>query len=147
MSGSISYELFKAKDLLQSISILSPTIAQGAAITFDTNKVLLGDAITHTLGSTEFNLLVPGYYSVIFTVFAGNIDVTNNASIALMVDNSIVPGTTIHSSIPGINAVVGLTTQNVVEVLPNTTSILKVINTTTNSATFTNPNIVIQKIG
>jgi hypothetical protein len=132
--------------VLEAVSLTNQTVAAGAAVPFDTNLVSLGNGIIHTPGGTGFNLVAPGVYRITFT---GTITptTTTTASVALAVNNSIIPGTTISASVPAVGSHAALTTQAIVQVSPFMGVVITVVNPTSGVEIFTNPNIIIERIG
>jgi len=131
--------------LLEAVSLINQTVAAGLAVPFDTNLVLLGHGIIHTPGGTDFNLIVPGIYKVTFT---GTVTpaTTTTASVALAINGFKIPGTAVSQTVvAGTHA--ALATQAIVQVSQFISTVLTVVNPTTDTETFTNPNIIIQRIG
>jgi hypothetical protein len=132
--------------LLEAVSLINQTVLAGLAVPFDTNLVLLGNGIIHTPGGTDFNLLAPGIYRVTFTGTVTPTTITT-ASAGLALNGSIIPGTTISASVPAIGQHAALATQAIVQVSQFISTVLTVVNPTANTEIFTNPNIIIEKIG
>lgn len=132
---------------LQAISLKQQTVLPNLAIPFDTNQVLSGNDILHTVDSTEFYLKAPGVYKVTFTASVDRLilDLDLSLGIALALNGYIIPGSTVtQTAVTGI--VSNLYTQAIVQTLTFVNNILTVVNTSNNSEIFTNPNIIIQKI-
>lgn len=130
--------------VLQATSLVPQVVAAGVAVPFDTNLVSLGNGIIHIPGGTDFNLLAPGVYRVTFT---GSVTpVGTIAGVAISVNGSTVTGTTVTETvIAGETA--ALATQAIVQVSPFISTVVRIINPTAGTETFTNPNIIIEKIG
>jgi len=130
--------------LLQAIALVPQTVAAGFAVPFDTNLINQGNVIIHAAGGTDFNLIIPGIYRVTFT---GSVTpVGTSAGVALALNSSIIPGTTVTETvIAGTNA--SLATQAIVQVSPFISTVLTVVNPTAGVEAFTNPNVIIEKIG
>ncbi len=131
--------------LLQAVSLTQQTVAAGMAVPFDTNLVTLGHGIIHTPGGTDFNLLAPGVYRVTFT---GSVDpaTLNVAGVALAINGAIIPGTTVTETVVA-GSTAALATQAIIQVSPFISTVLTVVNPTAGTEVFTNPNIIIEKIG
>ena len=130
--------------LLQAISLVPQVVLAGLAVPFDTNLVNQGNGIIHTPGGTDFNLIQPGIYRVTFT---GSVTpVGTIAGVALALNGSIIPGTTVTETVVAATTA-ALATQAIVQVSPFISTVLTVVNPTAGTETFTNPNIIIEKIG
>ena len=130
--------------LLEAISLVPQTVLAGLAVPFDTNLVNLGNGIIHTPGGTDFNLIQPGVYRVTFTGSVTPVGTT--AGVALALNGSIIPGTTVTETVVAAT-IAALATQAIVQVSPFISTVLTVVNPTAGIETFTNPNIIIEKIG
>lgn len=133
------------KSALEAVSVGNKTVAAGLAVQFDTNLVTEGNAIIHAPSGTDFNLIAPGIYRVTFT---GTVTptTTGTASVALAINGSVVQATTVSQTVaPGTHA--ALATQLLVQVSPFLSTVVTVVNPTTDTEIFTNPNIIIEKIG
>lgn len=134
----------KRINVLQAISLVPQTVATTAAVPFDTNLVTEGFGIIHTAGSTAFTLAIPGIYKVTFTGTVTPVGTT--AGVALALSNTIIPGTTVTETVTAGTAA-SLAAQALIEVVPFITSTITVVNPTAGTETFTNPNIIIERIG
>lgn len=132
-------------NLLQAVSLVPQVVGAGLAVPFDTNLVSLGFGIIHTPGATDFNIIKPGVYRVTFT---GSVTpaATTTAGVALAVNASIIPGTTVTETVVAATPA-ALATQAIIQVSPFISTVLTVVNPTADTETFTNPNIIIEKIG
>jgi hypothetical protein len=130
---------------IEAISVIPQTVAAGVAVPFTTNLVTSGNCIIHTPGSTDFNLVQPGLYRATFTGTVAT-DETTTAGVALAVNGSILPGTTVTETVIAGDAA-ALATQALIQVSPFMSTLLTVVNPTTGTETFTNPNIIIERIG
>ena len=130
--------------LLEAISLLPQTVLAGLAVPFDTNLISLGYGIIHTPGGTDFNLIAPGIYRVTFTGSVTPVGTT--AGVAIAVNGSIISGTTVTETVVA-GTVAALSTQAIVQVSPYISTIVRVVNPTAGTEVFTNPNIIIEKIG
>lgn len=130
---------------LQAVSIVQQTVAAGAAIPFDTNLVSSGFGIIHVPGGTDFNIVKPGIYRVTFT---GSVDpsVITAAGVAIAVNGSIIPGTTVTET-QVVGSTAALATQALVQVTPFFNTIVTIVNPTAGAAVYTNPNVIIERIG
>jgi len=132
--------------VLESISLVPQVVTTLLAVPFDTNLVNLGNGILHNIGGTDFNLLAPGIYRVTFT---GSVtpagEGTTTAGVALAINGLIIPGTTVTETVVA-GDIATLATQAIIQVLPFITTVLRVVNPTIVTETFTNPNIIIEKI-
>lgn len=133
-------------NVLEAVSLINQTVATSAAVPFTTNLVTNGFGIIHTPGGTDFNLIRPGIYRVTFT---GTVTPTTatTAGVAIALNGSIIPGTTISASVPAPGQHAALTTQALVQVTPFMGVTLTIVNPTTNTEIFTNPNVIIERIG
>ncbi|MDF2865968.1 MAG: BclA C-terminal domain [Clostridia bacterium] len=130
--------------VLQAVSLVPQTVAAGLAVPFDTNLVAIGNGIIHTPGGTDFNLIKPGIYRVTFTGSVTPVGTT--AGVALAVNGAIVPGTTVTETVIAATPA-ALATQAIIQVSPFISTVLTVVNPTAGTETFTNPNVIIEKIG
>jgi len=130
--------------LLESVSTAPQTVLSGLAVPFTTNLVSSGRGIFHLPGSTEFIITKPGLYKVTFTGTVSTVDATS-AGVALAINGIILPGTTVTET-PDATGEVALATQTLLTVLPGFNTILTVVNPTTNTQTFINPNIIIERV-
>jgi len=130
---------------LQAVSLVQQTVAAGAAIPFDTNLVSSGFGIIHVPGGTDFNIVKPGIYRVTFT---GSADpsVITAAGVAIAVNGSIIPGTTVTETV-AVGSTAALATQALIQVTPFMNTVVTIVNPTTGAEVFTNPNIIIERIG
>lgn len=132
--------------LLEAVSLTPQTVAAGAAVPFTTNLVTQGFGIIHTPGGTDFNLLQPGIYEVTFTGQVTTTDAATVAAVALAVNGTILPGTSIAENVVAGQAA-ALATQALIQVSPFISTVLTVVNPTGSPEVFTNPNIIIERIG
>lgn len=132
--------------VLQSVSLTNQTVAAAAAVPFTTNLVSSGFGIIHTPGGTDFTLVKPGIYRVTFT---GTVTPTTatTAGVAIALNGAIIPGTTVNASVPAIGDHAALATQALVQVTPFMGVVVTIVNPTTGAEIFTNPNIIIERIG
>jgi|GEM_PF-1760233 len=130
--------------VLQAISLVPQTVATLLAVPFDTNLVNLGTGIVHIPSGTDFNLLASGVYRVTFT---GSVTpVGTDAGVAIASSGTIIPGTTVNETVVA-GTIAALSTQAIIQVLPCTSAVVTIVNPTAGTETFTNPNIIIEKIG
>lgn len=150
MSNSVSYELFKAKNeeinILEAISPGSHVVAQADAIPFDTNYVLLGSGITHIPGETTFDLEAPGVYKLSFSCIGINSSASPSVAATFSLNDIIIPATFMGATTNDTNTNVMLNSQTIIQVLPNTSAIFKIINLSSNTTTFFTSNIIIEKL-
>jgi len=132
-------------DLIQAVSIVQQTVGAGLAVPFDTNLVTLGCGILHAPGGTDFNLISPGIYRVTFT---GSVDpaTLDAAGVAIAVNGTIIPGTTVTETVVA-GSTAALATQAIVQVPQCVATVVTIVNPTADTEIFTNPNIIIEKIG
>jgi hypothetical protein len=130
---------------LQAVSLVPQTVTAGAAVPFDTNLVSSGFGIIHLPGGTDFNIVKPGIYRVTFT---GSVApaATTTAGVAIAVNGSIVPGTTVTETVTA-GTPAALATQALIQVTPFMNTIITIVNPTTDTEVFTNPNIIIERLG
>ncbi|MDD2377067.1 MAG: hypothetical protein PHD15_06375 [Clostridia bacterium] len=130
--------------VLEAVSLVPQVVAAGLAVPFDTNLVNLGNGIIHVAGGTDFNLVAPGVYRVTFT---GSVTpVGTIAGVAIAVSGSIIPGTTVTETVIAATTA-ALATQAIVQVSPFISTVVTIVNPTAGTETFTNPNIIVEKIG
>jgi len=132
--------------LLEAVAIIPQIVAAGLAVPFDANLASFGNGIVHIPGTTDFNLVQPGIYKVTFTGSVTAAALITNAAVAIAINGAIIPGTTVSETVVAA-ATAGLTTQLVVQVSPCINTILTIVNPTANTEIFTNPNVIIQRIG
>ena len=133
--------------VLEAVSLTPQNVAPLLAVPFDTNLVNLGNGILHTPGETNFSLVAKGVYRITFTgSVTSNGEGVTIVGVALAINGLIISGTTVTETvIAGTTA--ALATQTIVQVAPCFSTVVTVVNPTTSTETFTNPNIIIEKIG
>jgi hypothetical protein len=126
-------------------NLSAQSVSQEAAITFDTNAILVG--ITHTAGSSDVGITSSGTYMVTFSVTAGQ-----QAQFALFRNGSVVPGG-IYGSGSGNEddfgqVIVTLTAGDVLNIVNHTskTSSVSLSNVAGGSQNNVDASIVIEKI-
>lgn len=130
--------------ILESVSTTPQTVLSGLAVLFTTNLVCSGKGIFHLPGTTEFIITNPGLYRVTFTGTVSTVEATS-AGVALALNGLIIPGTTVTET-PEPSGEVALATQTLLTIMPCFNYNLTVVNPTTNTQTFINPNIIIERV-
>lgn len=130
---------------LESVSLVAPTVTTGAAVPFDTNRVYRGFGIFHIPGGTDFNIVKPGIYRVTFTGSVTPATLTS-AGVAIAINGTIIPGTTVTETVVA-GSIAALSTQTLVQVTPFMNTIVTIVNPTAGTEGFTNPNIIIERLG
>lgn len=129
---------------LEAVATTPQTVLSGLAVPFNANLVAEGYGILHSPGSSEFIIIKPELYKVTFTSSVNTFD-SPIAGVALAINGIIIPGTTV--TVTSINnGVVNLTTEAIIRVIPPVNTILTVVNITTGTEIFTNPNIIIERV-
>ncbi len=135
--------------LLASAHLFDQTPTAGAALLFDTNQVILGDAVTHVLGSSAFQLLAPGSYLVTYhTRAAGTNDTPYpifpiTASVGLSVESTLLPESISNATLDD-NESTAILSKSTVITIHNPVS-LSLININANT-TYSETTIAISKI-
>lgn len=78
--------------MLDTYTNTNQTIATGAPLAFNVNRVLTGCTATHTAGSTAANLNKPGIYMVHFNGDAAVSEAAGAITVQLFVDGVLYPG-------------------------------------------------------
>lgn len=73
------------------------SVAANTAIPFNTNKILTGNTISHSAGSSNIVVRTPGYYSVTLDV-SGTIDTTGPVVIQLFANGIAIPDALIKTT-------------------------------------------------
>lgn len=136
------------ESVVNAVSNTPVTVDGGFPITFDTNRVVTGNAINHVPGSADFTTFVPGVYRVTFVTDAvpavGSTATTVFATIAI--NGVVIPGTQAAETVTA-GGTARLATQAVYAVQEGTTAVLSILNPVgAGSTTYTNPNIIVEKI-
>ena len=116
--------------------------SDGAALTFDTNQVTEGTAISHTASSGDFTLNEAGVYRISYSVVGTNTSSTGNATVELRNGGTAIPGSNKSGTISATSDVVTLAADVLVDVASTATITLNMIGT---GFSFTNAAIVIKK--
>lgn len=135
--------------MIFSVTPTTQTVVGEEPVIFVNNSLLLGNSIIHTVGSPEFNIICPGKYLVTFTGSVGSpfIDTGLDVSVAIALNGTIVPGTTVSEYVTLVtNNAASLSTQAIIEISPFLNNIITIVNPREITQTFTNANIIIQRI-
>lgn len=135
--------------MIFSVTPSAQTVEGGEPVIFVNDAISLGNSIIHTVGSPEFNIICPGKYLVTFTGSVGSpfIDTGLDVSVAIALNGSIIPGTTVSEYVTLVTVnTASLSTQAIIEISPFLNNIITIVNPREITQTFTNANIIIQKI-
>ena len=116
--------------------------SNGDALTFDTNQVLEGTAISHTAGSGDFTLNDAGIYKITYSVVGTNTTATGTASVQLNSNGTPVPGSLTSGKITATSDTTTLAASALVNASASDVITLTMIGT---GYSFTNAGIVIKK--
>lgn len=133
--------------ILEAISTSPQSVEPNLAVPFITNFLNVGKGIIHIPGSTEFILTCPGIYRVNFTGSITAITGDPVVGVALAANGIILPGTTVTETIAVCGDQAALATQALIQVSAFQAVLLTVVNPTDLLEIFTNPNIIIERIG
>lgn len=131
--------------VLEAVSTGVQTVLSGLSVIFTSNLVSVGSSIFHIPGSPEFRLLNSGVYRVTFTGTVSPEPEITTTGVAFSLNGMIIQGTTITER-TDVSGNVSLTTQALIRVFPSFNSVLTVVNPTAIAQTFTNPNVIIERI-
>ena len=137
-----------ALNIVYSLSALNQiTVSPGAGIPFLINQVAVGDAITHTTGSTDFTLTQTGIYEVLFNTSAFIVDASAalpfQAIITLTVNGIPVYAAQATINIFSSNTLLSGATVVAVNTLPTT---ITLVNATSASVSFLPVSIIVHKL-
>ena len=97
----------------------SPRRRTALLLTFDTNQVTEGTAISHTASSGDFTLNEAGIYRISYSVVGTNTSGTGNATVELRSDGTAIPGSNKSSTIATASDVVTLAADVLVDAAGN----------------------------
>ena len=116
--------------------------SDGAALTFDTNQVEEGTAISHTASSGDFTINEAGTYLISYSVVGTNTTGTGNASVQLRNGGTEIPGSTKSGTISATSDTTSLSATVLVSVAGTATITLNMVGT---DFSFTNASMLIIK--
>ena len=120
----------------------NPLLPDGAALTFDTNQLEEGTAITHTASSGDFTLTEAGTYTISYSVIGTNASATGEASVQLREDGTEIPGSTKSGTIAATGNTTSLSATVIIDAAGTETITLNMIGT---GFSFTNASMLIKK--
>ena len=116
--------------------------SDGAPLTFDTNQVEEGTAVTHTASSSDFTITEAGIYTISYSVIGTNASSTGEASVQLREDGTEIPGSTKSGTIATAGNTTSLAATVMIDAAGTETITLNMIGT---GFSFTNASMLIKK--
>lgn len=117
--------------------------SDGTALTFDTNQLEEGTAVTHTASSGDFTINEAGVYLISYSVIGTNTTATGEAKVELREDGTQIPGSAKSGTIAATSNTTTLAASVLISVAATATITLVMIGT---GFSFTDAGLLIQKI-
>lgn len=119
-------------------------VSAGTALVFNTNQLEKGSSIVHTPGSGVFSIVQPGIYLLSYSIVGTNPSEGSTIRVELQVNGATVPGSRTSETIAIATGTASLSSSVLINV-PASSSLSLV--TLEDGSTFTNANLVIQRLG
>ena len=119
-------------------------VSAGTALVFNTNQLEKGSSIVHTPGSGVFSIVQPGIYLLSYSIVGTNPSEGSTIRVELQVNGATVPGSRTSETIAVATGTASLSSSVLINV-PTSSSLSLV--TLEDGSTFTNANLVIQRLG
>ena len=119
-------------------------VSAGTALVFNTNQLEKGSSIVHTPGSGVFSIVQPGIYLLSYSIVGTNPSEGSTIRVELQVNGATVPGSRTSETIAVATGTASLSSSVLINV-PASSSLSLV--TLEDGSTFTNANLVIQRLG
>lgn len=119
-------------------------VSAGTALVFNTNQLEKGSSIVHTPDSGVFSIVQPGIYLLSYSIVGTNPSGGSTIRVELQVNGATVPGSRTSETIAVATGTVSLSSSVLINV-PASSSLSLV--TLEDGSTFTNANLVIQRLG
>ena len=116
--------------------------SDGDALTFDTNQVTEGTAISHTASSGDFTISEAGTYLISYSVTGTNTTSTGNVTVQLQNGGTEIPGSNKSATLTATSNVASLAATVLIDVASTATITLNMIGT---GFSFTNASMLIKK--
>lgn len=140
----------ECKNALSTYTTNNAAVAVNGALPLEQNSVLVGNAITHTPGSTTITLSCPGIYLVSFDAEGSTTAGTGSFTTALFNNGVAVPGAESTSGATSTTNVETIGFTSIIQVRPSCCAVNNVANLTfinTGAAsTYTTINVNVVKI-
>ena len=118
--------------------------SSGDPVTFDTNQVEEGTAVTHSASSGDFQITENGIYRVTYSVVATNTTSSGTVGVQLENGGTPIPGSAKSASIANTSDTATLAASVLVNVTGGNATIT--LDTTEANVTITNAGLIIQKL-
>ena len=118
-------------------------VSAGDALTFDTNQVEEGTAISHTASSSDFTLNDAGTYRITYSATGTNTGGTGNAVLQLEANSTEIPGSKSSGTVSATSNTVPLGASVLYTASAGDVITLNMVDA---DASFTDAAIVIQKV-
>lgn len=119
-------------------------VSAGTALVFNTNQLEKGSSIVHAPDSGVFSIVQPGIYLISYSIVGTNPSEGSTIRVELQVNGATVPGSRTSETIAVATGTASLSSSVLINV-PASSSLSLV--TLEDGSTFTNANLVIQRLG
>lgn len=119
-------------------------VSAGTALVFNTNQLEKGSSIVHAPDSGVFSIVQPGIYLLSYSIVGTNPSEGSTIRVELQVNGATVPGSRTSETIAIATGTASLSSSVLINV-PASSSLSLV--TLEDGSTFTNANLVIQRLG
>lgn len=119
-------------------------VSAGTALVFNTNQLEKGSSIVHAPDSGVFSIVQPGIYLLSYSIVGTNPSEGSTIRVELQVNGATVPGSRTSETIAVATGTASLSSSVLINV-PASSSLSLV--TLEDGSTFTNANLVIQRLG